>query len=425
MTVSNLLLVIKVFTLFGGLFINALPPNKPLKGKCSTVDGQQCVFPFRFNGFTYNECTWHYSTYPWCSTQVDNDTGRHIGGTKGACGVGCDIQAFSGDHQKSQPPLSSESEINLLKDIFIIDLGCSNISTVDLRYVCGWQVDWKTLPARNAISYCTLHKAKNISLAKSSRAICEDPAWNGMKGVGVADLGDRKEFTISSPDSKSTLGVQNPRNHPDNSGVTEIVKNLDHFCKGHRPSQKIEGRKAHCDGTFDCIDRSDESGCDTINSDSDIRLIPNSGYHSISDLMNLKRQPLIPSLARELDEKKCGGPLLYSSLYPSRCPDHYGMREICNHYVEQMPIGRNCYPDTKICNWMDSTSPDFFHPEHLVLCQNYTYWHMRNMSFFSLVEVRAGLVSDIKIKQSEFEEVDELQSPPIHSYLHPEKVQPK
>ena len=36
-------------------------------------------------------------------------------------------------------------------------------------------------------------------------------------------------------------------------------------CKGHRPSQFI-WQGALCDGHLDCIDRSDEAGCDDENS---------------------------------------------------------------------------------------------------------------------------------------------------------------
>ena len=43
-------------------------PNKP------------CIFPFKFNGVLYNECTWtsaHLTEHkPWCSTFVD-ETGEH------------------------------------------------------------------------------------------------------------------------------------------------------------------------------------------------------------------------------------------------------------------------------------------------------------------------------------------------------------
>ena len=65
-----------------------------------TVSGAKpnipCIFPFRFNGVDYNECTWDHSFLTghkaWCSTLV-NETGHHVGGQGewGNCGTGCPI----------------------------------------------------------------------------------------------------------------------------------------------------------------------------------------------------------------------------------------------------------------------------------------------------------------------------------------------
>ena len=56
-------------------------------GKCTTIGGRdpnkQCKFPFRFDGITYNSCTFAGNqpgeTDPWCSTMVDS-SGTHVGG---------------------------------------------------------------------------------------------------------------------------------------------------------------------------------------------------------------------------------------------------------------------------------------------------------------------------------------------------------
>jgi len=56
--------------------------------------GGQCVFPFSFNGNTYQGCTpWKYGTLkgkPWCSTRTDGQ-GNHLngGGHYGFCGPSC------------------------------------------------------------------------------------------------------------------------------------------------------------------------------------------------------------------------------------------------------------------------------------------------------------------------------------------------
>merc|ERR1711963_293246 len=70
-----------------------------LKSGCSTVSGpsvgKQCVFPFKFQGVTYNGCAeWiyggehHGST--WCSTKVDAN-GEHLDGVSewGICPDSC------------------------------------------------------------------------------------------------------------------------------------------------------------------------------------------------------------------------------------------------------------------------------------------------------------------------------------------------
>ncbi len=67
---------------------------------CVTSGGaaanKPCIFPFKFNGVVYFECTWdlaHLTEHKaWCSTFVD-DSGHHVGGQNkwGNCGPGCPI----------------------------------------------------------------------------------------------------------------------------------------------------------------------------------------------------------------------------------------------------------------------------------------------------------------------------------------------
>ena len=56
---------------------------------CLTVDGSECIFPFKFQNSTYNYCPPNGESQPWCSTQVDTQTGIHIVGKFGICGDGC------------------------------------------------------------------------------------------------------------------------------------------------------------------------------------------------------------------------------------------------------------------------------------------------------------------------------------------------
>merc|ERR1712142_812663 len=76
-------------------------PSCPIETTCMTNSGaaanKPCIFPFRWRGITYNECTWveyHNTEYkPWCSTMVD-ENGAHIGGQGkwGNCGPSCPIE---------------------------------------------------------------------------------------------------------------------------------------------------------------------------------------------------------------------------------------------------------------------------------------------------------------------------------------------
>ena len=68
-----------------------------------------CIFPFRFNGVVYTQCTWvsaHLTEHkPWCSTEVD-ESGHHIGGQGkwGNCGSGCPIPPDDRINPVTPPP---------------------------------------------------------------------------------------------------------------------------------------------------------------------------------------------------------------------------------------------------------------------------------------------------------------------------------
>ena len=68
---------------------------------CTTVSGSKpnasCIFPFKFNGITFDECTTMDNAEgdltPWCSTLVD-DSGEHVyeAGNWGHCGPDCNLK---------------------------------------------------------------------------------------------------------------------------------------------------------------------------------------------------------------------------------------------------------------------------------------------------------------------------------------------
>jgi hypothetical protein len=64
---------------------------------CRTVGGnvvdKACVFPFRFNGVTYNGCT-EDEDGRWCSTKTD-ERGNHVTGNWGICSSNCPFYGAS------------------------------------------------------------------------------------------------------------------------------------------------------------------------------------------------------------------------------------------------------------------------------------------------------------------------------------------
>jgi len=55
---------------------------------CTATSGQQCVFPFRYKGVVYTECTSIDQSQPWCSTSVTS-SGDHVTGSLGFCPSTC------------------------------------------------------------------------------------------------------------------------------------------------------------------------------------------------------------------------------------------------------------------------------------------------------------------------------------------------
>ena len=86
------------------IYIKIGPPNDV----CHTISGpaakKPCSFPFRYNGVTYDKCTYDSAdgNIPWCSTLVD-DNQNHVpgGGHYGDCGPNCPLPGKSMSNNKS------------------------------------------------------------------------------------------------------------------------------------------------------------------------------------------------------------------------------------------------------------------------------------------------------------------------------------
>ena len=142
--------------------------------RCKTESHESCIFPFKFNNVTYYSCTWAYSNIAWCSTKIDS-SGVHVGGSKGKCGDGCRIPP--------QPDVREQKELQLkeledvLKDIYFGDLGIKR-SLIDydyqLAFICGFS---------QSRGFEEVKRKVINSTASSYRELCEDPAWNGLRGI--------------------------------------------------------------------------------------------------------------------------------------------------------------------------------------------------------------------------------------------------
>ena len=87
----------------------ASPPPPPPPTGCTTVSGESCVFPFRFRGVLYNECTFEGNapedTEPWCSTLTDSNDDHVSGqGKWGFCASNCPVVGGTTSAPPTNPP---------------------------------------------------------------------------------------------------------------------------------------------------------------------------------------------------------------------------------------------------------------------------------------------------------------------------------
>jgi len=56
---------------------------------CKSENGRDCVFPFKYKGTTYNQCTKKGSKKAWCANEVNERTGVAVSGEWADCEAGC------------------------------------------------------------------------------------------------------------------------------------------------------------------------------------------------------------------------------------------------------------------------------------------------------------------------------------------------
>ena len=57
-------------------------------GDCKTIQGEDCVFPFKHSGHIFTRCTEYELDGPWCATWVDG-LGLMLPDMWGRCGKSC------------------------------------------------------------------------------------------------------------------------------------------------------------------------------------------------------------------------------------------------------------------------------------------------------------------------------------------------
>ena len=292
----------------------------PKEDKCTTKSDEDCIFPFKFNNKTYYECTWDYSNTAWCSTKVDK-YGVHVGGSKGHCNFDCRIKPKNATPKKFT---SSDEYYDVLKDIFFKDLSINISKRYDkkLEFVCANAYGSKEADVREEV----MSLLKDKSSIRTYRQLCEDPVWNGLRGVIVPRQDVEQDFDEA-------------------------------FCRGHRPSQIIRSDDK-CDGVYSCIDRSDETECvERINHDQDI-------YKAVW-LSKFEKQA-------KFDVKK----VIYHQ-DPIKSPLSNDSKKIkfqCYVDYKSILIGDKNFDYMELCSNMLPEDPYSGHQDHISFCQNHTFW---------------------------------------------------
>merc|ERR1719158_2412646 len=95
----NMLFYVTAISGFGVAFRLGDSVNSRIPNTCKTLTSETCVFPFKYQGVTYSQCTYTDSPMPWCATSVDSQ-GTVQNNKWGDCDTsspfsGCQVETLS------------------------------------------------------------------------------------------------------------------------------------------------------------------------------------------------------------------------------------------------------------------------------------------------------------------------------------------
>jgi len=214
----------------------------PVETICVTASGasphKPCIFPFKFNGVIYNECTWksaHLTEHkPWCSTLVD-DTGHHVGGQGkwGNCGSGCPIPPDDRADEELPGRTSDGTQERCTADQFEC---VGSKKCIPKRWVCDYHKDCDG--GEDEYDNCPPPDCE------AGKFTCGSYQWNTTYCIPPHYRCDKTNDCDDGSDEENC-------NYRDSHSE-------DHGCSNglSLPVNK------KCDGYYDCRDKSDEETCD-------------------------------------------------------------------------------------------------------------------------------------------------------------------